>query len=48
VKQPETVQQFAAAGIDPVGGGPDEYGRAIKEENDRVAKVVKEAKIKPE
>ena len=48
VKQPDTVQRLAAAGIEAVGGGPDDYARAIKGENERVAKVVQAAGIKPE
>jgi len=48
VKQPDTVQRLAAVGIEAVGGGPEEYGRAIKGENERVAKVVQAAGIKPE
>src|SRR3712207_984208 len=42
VKQPDVVQQLATAGIDAVGVGPEEYGRVIKSENERLAKVVKE------
>src|SRR5688572_22375150 len=32
-KLPEVVQQMAAAGIDPVGAGPDDYAKAIANEN---------------
>jgi tripartite-type tricarboxylate transporter receptor subunit TctC len=48
VKMPETVRQLGSAGIDAVGGGPDDYARAIKGENERVAKAVQAAGIKPE
>jgi tripartite-type tricarboxylate transporter receptor subunit TctC len=48
VKMPETVRQLGSAGIDAVGGGPDDYARAIKGENERGAKAVQAAGIKPE
>ncbi len=48
LKLPEVVQQFEKVGVEVVGGGPAEYGRAIASENERVAKVVKSAAIKPE
>jgi tripartite-type tricarboxylate transporter receptor subunit TctC len=48
VKMPEAVRQLGVAGIEPVGGGPEDYARAIKDENDRVTKVVQSAGIKAE
>jgi tripartite-type tricarboxylate transporter receptor subunit TctC len=48
VKQPETVQALAVTGVEAVGGGPDEYAGAIARENERVAKAVQAARIKPE
>lgn len=48
VKLPDAQAAFAAAGIEPVGGGPDEYGRAIAAENERMAKAVAAASLKPE
>ena len=47
-KMPETQKQFAAAGIEPVGGGSDEYAKAIADENARMAKAIEAAGIKPE
>lgn len=47
-KLPEVLQAFTVAGIDAVGAGPDDYARAINSENERVAKAVKAAGIKPE
>jgi hypothetical protein len=32
--------------VEPAGGGPEEFGRALKGEIERVAKVVKAADIK--
>jgi len=48
VKEPDMIRQFAVAGIEPVGAGPEEYGRALKDEVARVADVVKVAGITPQ
>ena len=48
VKEPDMVRQFAVAGIEPVGVGPDEYGRALKDEVKRVVDVVRVAGITPQ
>jgi tripartite-type tricarboxylate transporter receptor subunit TctC len=42
---PEAKRQLATAGVEAVGGGPDEFGRALQREMDNVAKVVKAANI---
>jgi len=47
-KQPEAIQAMAVAGIEPVGGGPDDYARAIADENERFAKAIRAANLKPE
>ena len=47
-KTPEAIQVLANAGIDAVGSKPLDYGRAILDENDRLAKAIKIAGIKPE
>jgi tripartite-type tricarboxylate transporter receptor subunit TctC len=48
VKEPEIVKQFAAAGIEPAGGGPKEYAAELKGEDERVAKTVKAAGMTPQ
>jgi tripartite-type tricarboxylate transporter receptor subunit TctC len=48
VKEPEVIQQFAIAGIEPSGGGPEEYQAALKNEAARMAKVVQAAGLKPQ
>jgi tripartite-type tricarboxylate transporter receptor subunit TctC len=48
VKEPEVIQQFAIAGIEPAGAGPDEYRAALKNEAARMAQVVKAAGITPQ
>jgi tripartite-type tricarboxylate transporter receptor subunit TctC len=48
VKEPEVIAQFATAGIEPVGVGPDEYRAALNGEAQRLAKVVQAAGLKAE
>jgi len=48
VKEPDMIRQFAVAGIEAVGVGPDEYGRALKDEVARVVDVVRVAGITPQ
>jgi len=47
-KQPDAIAAMTVAGIDPVGGGPEDYGKAIASENERFAKAIKAADLKPE
>jgi len=48
VKEPDVVRQLAVVGVEPVGGGPDDFGRALKGEIERVSKVIQAAGIKIE
>lgn len=48
VKQPEVIEKLTVAGIEAAGGGPTEYANVIKGENDRIAKAIQAAGIKPE
>lgn len=48
LKQPDILQKFSVAGIEAVGGGAQEYARAIAAENERADTAVKAAGIKPE
>jgi tripartite-type tricarboxylate transporter receptor subunit TctC len=48
LKQPDVLQRFTASGIEAVWAGPDDYARVIKGENERVAKAVEAAGLKPE
>ena len=47
-KLPGLVQTFNTAGIDALSSTPADYGKAIQGENDRLAKAVIAANIKPE
>jgi tripartite-type tricarboxylate transporter receptor subunit TctC len=47
-QMPETQKQLAHSGIDTVGGGSDDYAKAIASENARMAKTIAVAGIKPE
>ena len=46
VMEPDVIKQLAVLGVEPKGGGPNEFDRALKGETERVAKVVKTANIK--
>ena len=48
VHQPEAGKQFAAAGIEPAGAGPADFGKFLTGEAEHVAKVVKAAGITPQ
>ena len=48
LKEPETVKALAVVGVEPVGGGPEDFARALQGEIERVAKVVQAAGIKLE
>ena len=45
-KNPDTIQVLAKAGVESVGSKPAEYGRAILDENERLAKAIIAAGIK--
>ncbi len=45
-RMPDTIQVLANAGVESVGSRPAEYGRAILDENERLAKAIKAADIK--
>ncbi len=47
-KLPELIQALNTAGVDAVGAGPADYGRAIQSEIDRMAKAIAAAQIKSE
>ena len=47
-KMPEVIQILNNAGIDPIGGGPADYNKAILGENERLAKAIIAAGIKSE
>jgi tripartite-type tricarboxylate transporter receptor subunit TctC len=46
VNEPEVIKQLAVVGVEPRGGGLEEFDRALKSETERNAKVVKTADIK--
>jgi tripartite-type tricarboxylate transporter receptor subunit TctC len=46
VKEPDVIKLFGAAGIEPVGAGAGEFGRALKMETARAKRVVESAGIK--
>jgi tripartite-type tricarboxylate transporter receptor subunit TctC len=46
VKEPDVINQLAAIGVEPRGGGPEEFDRALKDEIKRVGQVVKTVGIR--
>jgi tripartite-type tricarboxylate transporter receptor subunit TctC len=46
VQEPDVVKQLAVVGVEPRGGGPNEFDHALKGETERIAKVVKSADIR--
>jgi hypothetical protein len=47
-KHPELLTTLGTAGIDAVGSSPADYAKAIQSENERLAKAVALAGLKPE
>lgn len=47
-KMPEVIETLHKAGIDPIGSSPANYHKAILAENERLAKTIPVAGIKPE
>ncbi len=43
---PELKEKFAAAGLDPIGGTPEDFASTMRTEGERWAKVIKAANIK--
>lgn len=48
VKQPEVIEQLRLAGVDPVGGSPEQLAQALKSETARVTDAAGRANLKAE
>ena len=48
VKEPDTIQTFNTAGIEPIGGGPADYARVLEREAERDARAIRTAGVKAE
>jgi tripartite-type tricarboxylate transporter receptor subunit TctC len=48
VKQPDAAESLRTAGVDPIGGSPDDLARAMRAEGARVAAAAKRANLKAE
>lgn len=46
VNEPETLKALAARGMEPLGTGPQDFAKLIREENQKWKRVVQEANIK--
>ncbi|MBL8382199.1 MAG: tripartite tricarboxylate transporter substrate binding protein [Burkholderiales bacterium] len=48
VREPDAVQTFNTAGIEPIGGGPADYAKVLEREAERDARAIKAAGVKAE
>jgi tripartite-type tricarboxylate transporter receptor subunit TctC len=48
VKQPEVIESLRTAGVDPIGGSPDDLAKAMRAEGARVTAAAKRANLKAE
>lgn len=48
VKRPDVIEQFNVAGVEPVGGSPEQLAQALKSEAARVTAAAKRADLKAE
>ncbi|HEY6133676.1 MAG TPA: tripartite tricarboxylate transporter substrate-binding protein [Rubrivivax sp.] len=48
VKSPDAAEPLRIAGVDPVGGTPEQLAAAMRSEGERVAKAAQRAGLKPE
>lgn len=48
VKRPDVLEQLQVAGVEPVGGTPEQLASALKSEGGRLAAAAKRANLKPE
>lgn len=46
VKSPEVVDRLQAAGVEPIGGGPEQLAAALKAEGDRITAAARQAKLR--
>ena len=46
VKEPDVINQLAVVGVEPKGGGPEEFDRVLRDEIKRVGRVVKTVGIR--
>jgi len=48
VEMPDTRERFAALNLDPIGSTPEAFGRFLKEDLEKYARIAREAKIEPQ
>jgi tripartite-type tricarboxylate transporter receptor subunit TctC len=48
LNQPEVKERFLNAGVEPVGGSPEQFAAAVKADIDKLGKMIKDAGIKSE
>ena len=48
IEMPDTKERFAALNLDPIGSTPEAFGKFLKEDLEKYARIAKEAKIQPQ
>ncbi|WP_418316918.1 Bug family tripartite tricarboxylate transporter substrate binding protein [Piscinibacter sakaiensis] len=48
VRQPDVAQQLQMAGVDPIGGTPEQLSKALQEEAKRITAAARHANLKPQ
>lgn len=48
VREPDVMKQLAAAGAEPLGGGPDDFARTLQSEIERFTKIVQTIGMRPQ
>lgn len=48
VQRPEVAEQLVVAGVDPIGGSPEQLEKTLRAEDKRLAAAAKSANLKPE
>ena len=48
LREPEIIERFAKAGLEIVGGSPEDYGRRLRDDLASYAKVVRDSGAKAE
>jgi tripartite-type tricarboxylate transporter receptor subunit TctC len=48
IEMPDTRERFAALNLDPIGSTPEAFGRFLKEDLEKYARIAKAAKIEPQ
>jgi tripartite-type tricarboxylate transporter receptor subunit TctC len=48
IEMPDTRERFANLNLDPIGSTPEEFGKFLKEDLEKYARIAREARIVPQ